>query len=399
MDFTDIGAIFHVRGWRLLSVPPFVHLFCAITRPRFQDSCSPMDIARFLVERRLVLALLTVVISVAVGWGVTKTRTDPRSDAILPEDDYLRAEVDEVQADFPRSRSALFTFIAPGGDIFNREVLGAMEALHERFGEVQSAVAVGSLVNYRLNAVDELIYGRQYLLPPLDDLSDDDLSVVRDVALADEDLVKSQLARDGDMALAVLKYRPGTDQLSERLEIARSVTALRDRLRGDFPGVEIYALGEDLFELDSYNAQVKDRNNLAPLVALATTLLLWICLNSLVYALCTLAVSFLAILLTLGTVGWSGFAFNQISNMGPLVVLTIAMAHGIHIISIYLQGLHEGRSKLAALEESLRLNLQPVTLATVTTGMGFLAELLLFRGHLWFGNAVALGCSGPTWSP
>ena len=392
MDFTDIGAIFHVRRWRLLSVAAFVHLFCAITRPRFQDSCSPMDIARFLVERRLVLALLTVVISVAVGWGVTKTRTDPRSDAILPEDDYLRAEVDEVQADFPRSRSALFTFIAPGGDIFNREALGAMEALHERFGEVQSAVAVGSLVNYRLNAVDELIYGRQYLLPPLDDLSDDDLSVIRDVALADEDLVKSQLARDGDMALAVLKYRPGTDQLSERLEIARSVTALRDRLRGDFPGVEIYALGEDLFELDSYNAQVKDRNNLAPLVALATTLLLWICLNSLVYALCTLAVSFLAILLTLGTVGWSGFAFNQISNMGPLVVLTIAMAHGIHIISIYLQGLHEGRTKLAALEESLRLNLQPVTLATVTTGMGFLSlNYCSSAGIYGFGNAVALG--------
>lgn len=351
-----------------------------------------MDIARILVERRGLLAVLTLLVSMAVGWGVTKTSVDPRSDAILPEDDRLAVEVEEVLADFPRSRSALFTFIAPDGDIFNREALGAMEALHVRFGEVQSAVAVGSIVNYRLNAVDELVYGRQYLLPPIASLSDADLSVIRDIALADEDLVKSQLARGGDMALAVLKYRPGTDQLTERLDIARSVAVLRDRLREDFPGVEIYSLGEDLFELDSYNAQMKDRNNLAPLVALATTLLLWVCLNSLVYALCTLVVSFLAIILTLGTVGWSGFAFNQISNMGPLVVLTIAMAHGIHIISIYLQGLHEGRTKTDALEESLRLNLQPVTLATVTTGMGFLSlNYCSSAGIYGFGNAVALG--------
>jgi predicted RND superfamily exporter protein len=351
-----------------------------------------MDLARTLVERRTLLAVLTILVSIVVGWGVTKTSIDPRSDAILPEDDPYAAQVEAVEADFPRSRSALFTFIAPDGDIFNREALTAMEALHNRFGEVQSAVAVGSLVNYRLNAVDETLYGRQYLLPPLDSLSDADLAQVRDIALTDEDLVKTQLARDGDMALAIFKYRPSGEGLTERLEIARSVVALRDRLRGDYPNVEIYVLGNDLFELDSYNAQIKDRNNLAPLVALATTLLLWLCLNSLVYALCTLVVSFLGILLTIGTVGWSGFAFNQISNMGPLVVLTIAMAHGIHIISIYLQGLHEGLTKLEALEQSLRLNLQPVTLATVTTAMGFLSlNYCSSAGIYGFGNAVAMG--------
>jgi predicted RND superfamily exporter protein len=376
----------------------FPFTLCYKTSLAKDGSHHVVDIARFLVERRTTLAVLTILLSIAVGWGVTKTQVDPRSDAILPEDDPYAAEVDEVQQDFPPSRSAWFTFIAPGGDIFSREALGAMEALHARFGEVKSAVAVGSLVNRRLNAVDELIYSRQYLLPPLDTLSDSDLADIRDIALADEDLVKSQLARDGDMALAVIKYRPATDELTERLDVARSVVALRDRLREDYPDVEIYTVGDDLFELDSYNAQIKDRNNLAPLVALATTLLLWVCLNSLVYALCTLVVSFLGILLTVGTVGWSGFAFNQISNMGPLVVLTIAMAHGIHVISIYLQGLHDGRTKADALEESLRLNLQPVTLATVTTGIGFLSlnysprrvsMALVTRWHWVF--------SGPIW--
>ena len=351
-----------------------------------------MSLVGVLVERRVALALLTLIVTVAVGLGVPRIGLDPSSDAILPENDPYGALVEEVEQDFPRSSSALFAFIDPDGDIFNREALGAMEALHDRFGEVQSAVAVGSIVNFRLNAVDEDLYDRKYLLPPLESLSDDDLVAVKQIALADEDLTKTQLSRDGDMALALLKYRPNSEDREERLSISRSVIALRDSLRQEHPGVEIYALGNDLFELDSYLAQIKDRTNLAPLVALSTTLLLWLCLNSLPFALSTLVVSFVGILLTLGTVGWSGFEFNQISNMGPLVVLTIAMAHGIHIISIYLQGLHEGRNKEDALRHSLELNLQPVTLATVTTAMGFLSlNYCTSAGIYGFGNVVAMG--------
>jgi predicted RND superfamily exporter protein len=351
-----------------------------------------MSLVGVLVERRVALALLTLIVTVAVGLGVPRIGLDPSSDAILPENDPYGALVEEVEQDFPRSSSALFAFIDPDGDIFNREALGAMEALHDRFGEVQSAVAVGSIVNFRLNAVDEDLYDRKYLLPPLESLSDDDLVAVKQIALADEDLTKTQLSRDGDMALALLKYRPNSEDREERLSISRSVIELRDSLRQEHPGVEIYALGNDLFELDSYLAQIKDRTNLAPLVALSTTLLLWLCLNSLPFALSTLVVSFVGILLTLGTVGWSGFEFNQISNMGPLVVLTIAMAHGIHIISIYLQGLHEGRNKEDALRHSLELNLQPVTLATVTTAMGFLSlNYCTSAGIYGFGNVVAMG--------
>ncbi len=76
-----------------------------------------MDIAHALVKRRSLLAVLTIATSIGVGWGVTKTSIDPRSDAILPEDDPYAAQVEAVEADFPRNRSALFTFIAPDGDI------------------------------------------------------------------------------------------------------------------------------------------------------------------------------------------------------------------------------------------------------------------------------------------
>jgi predicted RND superfamily exporter protein len=78
--------------------------------------------------------------------------------------------------------------------------------------------------------------------------------------------------------------------------------------------------------------------------------------------------------------------------MGPLVVLIIAMADGIHLVSIYLQGMFDGRGREEAMRESLRVNLQPVTLATITTAMGFLSlNYCDSPGIYGFGNVVAIG--------
>jgi predicted RND superfamily exporter protein len=73
-------------------------------------------------------------------------------------------------------------------------------------------------------------------------------------------------------------------------------------------------------------------------------------------------------------------------------VFMIAMADSIHLVSVYLQGLHKSLSKFEALRESLRVNIQPVTLATVTTAIGFLSlNYCASPGIYGFGNVVAIG--------
>ena len=131
---------------------------------------------------------------------------------------------------------------------------------------------------------------------------------------------------------------------------------------------------------------------LFPLVISIGIVLLWFCLRSFLYAISLFGVAFATIALTIGTWGWFDIPFNQISGLGPLVVLVIAIADGIHIVSIYTQGLHAGLSRLEAMRESLKINIQPVTLATVTTAMGFLSlNYCSSPGIYGFGNIVALG--------
>lgn len=346
---------------------------------------------QLLLDKRYFWAGLMLLISAGVCWGLQYTTLDSTPRSILSEDDPYKAQVDQARLDFPPSTSVLFAFQHPDG-VFNLPTLQAIDDLTSRFTEIDSAISVGSLLNRRFNDGDAKRYGRDYLIPLLSEVTEADLSELRRIALADEDLTTSLLAPQGDMTLAVVKYRANEDEQATRLRIAESVLEFRDYLRETYPGVEIYVLGNVLFELDGHKAQIKDSTMLMPLVIFTSILLLWFCLRSLAYALCLFVIAFLTIGLAVGTFGWSNIALNQISTLGPLVVFVIAIADGIHIVSVYAQGLHKGLNKMEAMRESLAINIQPVTLATITTTMGFLSlNYCTSPGIYGFGNIVAVG--------
>ena len=349
------------------------------------------DLIQLLVVRRYAFFGAALLLALIVAWGITLATTETGTRAILSDSDPYMQEVDKTRADFPPSTSVMFVF-ETDTDVFNLEELRAMESLEARFSEIKGAIAVGSLLSRRLNDDDAERHGRDYLVPVLDGLTETDLAGIRDIALADEDLTKRLISPSGDMALAVVKYTAAPNTQESRRAVGNSVYDLRDSLREAYPGVRIYTLGNVLFELDGYNATLNDRMFLFPFVISVSVFLLWFCLKSLSYSLCLFAVAFISIGLSVGSFGWLGIAFNQISALGPLVVLVVAMAHGIHIASIYAQGLAEGRPKVDAMRESLTVNLQPVLLASVTTAMGFLClNYSSSPGIYGFGNVVALG--------
>ncbi len=72
--------------------------------------------------------------------------------------------------------------------------------------------------------------------------------------------------------------------------------------------------------------------------------------------------------------------------------MTLAIADCVHILVNFLHGMREGLTKREAMLESLRINLQPVFLTTLTTAIGFLSlnfsEAPPFRD---LGNMAAIG--------
>ena len=131
------------------------------------------NLGALLVGYRFLLALLAVVITAVTSWGIQYTTFDGTTDAILSKGDPYKAEVDQAQLDFPPSTSLLMAFQVEG-DIFNRRTLQAIDQLTTRYIEVDTALAVSSILNYRLQETDQQTYGRTYLVPELETLSEAD---------------------------------------------------------------------------------------------------------------------------------------------------------------------------------------------------------------------------------
>ena len=94
----------------------------------------------------------------------------------------------------------------------------------------------------------------------------------------------------------------------------------------------------------------------------------------------------------LGLTGWSGVLLTPPSSIAPTLIMTLAVADSVHILVAMLREMRLGSSKHDAIVESLRVNLQPVFLTTLTTTIGFLSmnfsDSPPFR-HL--GNMTAVG--------
>ena len=350
------------------------------------------DLGNWLVQHRFKLAVVALLVTIIGGWGVQFTRFDGTNESLFAEADEYKAEVDQARVDFPSSAPRLTMAFEVDGDIFNLRTLTAIDELTRRYIEIDSAIALSSILTYRVSEADKEILGRSYLFPDLDDITEADLQQIKTIALNDEDLTQARLTSAGNVTLATISYSVSEDTSEARLAVAESAVVLRDSLRQQYPDIRIYLVGGPMFERDSNLAREKDNKVLLPLVVIAGVLLLWFCLGSLLSSIALAVVALTTIIVTVGTHALLDIPLNQISRLGPAVAGIVAFADGIHVLSVYAQKILRGTDRKQALIESININFRPIALATVTTTMGFLSLNLSSAPAIYgFGNIVAIG--------
>ena len=94
----------------------------------------------------------------------------------------------------------------------------------------------------------------------------------------------------------------------------------------------------------------------------------------------------------MGIYGWFDYTLTPVAGWVPSIVMTIAVADSVHILISYFHGLRQGMERHVALHESLRINVNPVFITSLTTIIGVLC--LNFSDsppYRDLGNMVALG--------
>ena len=345
----------------------------------------------FILRHRWLILALSVLAMLALAAGAPGLTVSGSYRVLFGKDNPHLLAFDELQDTYSASRSALIAIAPSEGSVFTREALAAIEELTEAAWQTPHSLRVDSLTNYFHSEAT----GDDLRVAPLVDgaasFSEAELDRVRIIALNEPELVGQLVSDDGRVAGMIISFALSEPEEPQWAEIANHLGNLLDRARAAHPDLSYYLTGNVILN-QTFNDAGKDAEDLIPIVFLVILAIAALLLRS-VYA--TLAVAILVVFIVLSTVGvagWFGTRLTPVSASMPVIIMAVGVAHAIHIVTIAQAGLRQGLDRHAALVQSLRDNLYPVFLTSITTAIGFLSLNTSSSPpfHV-LGNLVALG--------
>ena len=279
------------------------------------------------------------------------------------------------------------------GSVFTREALGAIVELTAAAWVAPYSSRVDSLTNYSHSEAlgeDDLVVAP--LVEDASALNDADLARVETIALEATEIVGRLVSRDGRAAGVVINFVLPENHDQAVIEITEYLDPLLDQARARHPGIDYYMTGDIALNHAFAEATANDLQTLTPIVFLIIVVVTALLLRSILGTAAIVAVLMFAVITTMGFAGWIGTVFSPTSSGVPIIVMVIAVADSIHIVTAVLLGIRRGLDRNAAIVEAFHINTYPIFLTSVTTAIGFLslnsAESPPFHD---LGNYVALG--------
>ncbi|MBF0370388.1 MAG: MMPL family transporter [Magnetococcales bacterium] len=350
--------------------------------------------SRGVIRLRWLIIPLTLILVAAAGSGVKNLRFDSDYRIFFSEENPQLLAFDALQNTYTKNDNVLFVLAPKGGDVFTGELLQAVVELTEESWQIPYSIRVDSLTNYQHTQAeeDDLIVA---------DLVEDPLSLdqtaldrIRNIALNEPRLKNRTVSPQGDVTgVNVTIQLPGKRPDAEVPEVAAFARQIAEKLRNAHPDIEIHLTGMSMMNNAFPEASIKDMSTLIPGMFLVVILVLGTLLRSLWATVGTVLVIFLSIITAMGLTGWLGIGLSGPTSAAPTIILTMAVADSVHILITFLTALRrQGLNRKEALLESLRINMQPIFLTSLTTAIGFLSmnfgDVPPFRD---LGNIVAMG--------
>lgn len=349
--------------------------------------------AASVVRNRWAVIVLSTLVMVFAMSGMRHLEFDASYRVYFGPDNPQRISFESLEATYVKNDTLVIAVAPQNGKVFTRESLSIIEELTDRAWQIPFSNRVDSITNFQhTRATSDDLIVTDLVLDAMS-LSEADIQRRKEIALA-EPLLRSSLIRPDEKVTGVIVniQLPGLSPTKENGEVIDFTRNIVAEFEEKHPGTELYLTGNIMMNNAFPEATAADFKSLIPLsFAIMVALMIWL-VGGLIATLSAVVVFAFSIAGALGIAGFIGFPLTPASAPAPTIILTVAMANCVHVLIGFADGMRHQLSKNAAIEDSLRINLQPIFIASTTTAIGFLtlnfSEVPPFQ-HL--GNIVATG--------
>ena len=339
---------------------------------------------------QIFILTLLVVMSAGSGGRFIEFTNDYR--VFFSEENPELQAFEEMQNIYTKTDNVLFVIEPEGTDVFNFSTLNMIAELTELSWQIPYSTRVDSITNYQhtLAKDDDLLVGD--LVDSSTNLSLEDISYVRGVALKEPLLVKRLISPSGHVTGVNVTIQLPGKSLTEVPEVAQFSRELKSKLEVSYPNHRIHITGLAMMNNAFGESSQNDMTTLVPIMFLTIIVVLGILLRSFSATISSIVMIFFTIIFAMGLMGWMGWKLTPASASAPTIIMTMAVADTVHLLVTFLHNLRKGINKVDAIADSLRINIQPIFITSVTTAIGFLSmnfsDVPPFHD---LGNVVAIG--------
>ena len=270
---------------------------------------------------------------------------------LLGEDNPELAALNSLEDTYAASNTVLIAVAPREGSVFTRRTLGAIEELTRAAWETPHSTRVDSLTNYNHTYAE----GDDLVVEPLVDgaeaLSDGDLAQIERIALNEPQLLGRLVSRDGRVGALAISFVKAEDQSAIVAEVPDYLDAVLEEARAGHPDLGFYITGDVILNRVTVAAMEEGVQSTLPIAFLLVLVGTALLLRSVFGVVAIVVMMAFGILTTIGFAGWARLVLSPLTSGVPVVVMVLAVAHSIHIITAVLLAMSRGLDRRAAVKD------------------------------------------------
>ncbi len=343
----------------------------------------------FNFPKTVLASLLFLVILFSLGSKDLSFRGDYK--VFFSQNNQQKIDFETSQNTFSKNESISIILTTNSKDIFNEKDLKIIKEITEESYTIPFSTKVDSITNFQnMYSTEESIEIKD-LVSKNFKYNDNELLKIKEIALNEKELVNSLISKDGKITVVNVSISlPIEDQTKKNNEVVNYTKEMLSKYESD--RISIALSGVIKLNDTFFTSSVKDSQTLFPIMFIVIGLILSLLLKSFKGMLFTFTVVLTSILSTMGLSGYIGFFISVATVNVPIIIMTLAVADSIHILSSYKIYRLENNSNIESVIKSLKINLKPILITSFTTIIGFLtlnfSEVPILND---LGNMVSIG--------
>lgn len=323
---------------------------------------------RFIIGHKALVVVILAVITLLFAWSASGIKFDNTIEAYFFEKDVkqLHKFLDQFGTD------EIIAVAFKDKDIFTSENLHLIDTISKKMEKMAHVRRVLSLTTTKIVYGDEESAYFDHLIKKIPD-SPDAMAPIKERAYKDPFIPGILISKDGTKAAIVAQIDHIIGTFDYKVKLIKQIKELLKEEEA-VTGKQFKIAGTAILDEAVLRYSEKDQSFFMPIMVVFMLLIVFLMFRSIIMVILPILVVILSVVWTYGFLVLLGYKINIISTIIPPLLMAIAIADSIHLISGYSQEIARGNgNKMESIKKTFVHLITPCFMTSITTFFGLLS--------------------------